>query len=147
MSFTFDFTQKDDTVFFAYCIPYTYTRLTRFLGKIKHCKKMQPLKALSGLAIPVIEVTDDREPEYNKQVVLVTGRIHPGESNSSFMAEGFLDYLCGNDPTAKEIRKSFIFYVLPMINPDGVVAGNYRTSLFGKDLNRTFDQSRKYAFP
>lgn len=34
-----------------------------------------------------------------------------------------------------------------MMNPDGVVAGNYRTSLFGKDLNRTFDQSRKYAFP
>ena len=34
-----------------------------------------------------------------------------------------------------------------MLNPDGVVAGNYRTSLFGKDLNRTFDQSRKYAFP
>lgn len=34
-----------------------------------------------------------------------------------------------------------------MLNPDGVVAGNYRTSLFGKDLNRTFDQSRKFAFP
>jgi murein tripeptide amidase MpaA len=34
-----------------------------------------------------------------------------------------------------------------MLNPDGVVAGNYRTSLFGKDLNRTYDQSRKYAFP
>lgn len=34
-----------------------------------------------------------------------------------------------------------------MINPDGVVAGNYRTSLFGKDLNRTYNQSRKYAFP
>ena len=34
-----------------------------------------------------------------------------------------------------------------MANPDGVVAGNYRTSLFGKDLNRTFDQMRKFAFP
>ena len=34
-----------------------------------------------------------------------------------------------------------------MLNPDGVIAGNYRTSLFGKDLNRTFNQSRKYAFP
>jgi hypothetical protein len=34
-----------------------------------------------------------------------------------------------------------------MINPDGVVAGNYRTSFFGKDLNRTYHQLRKYAFP
>ena len=43
--------------------------------------------------------------------------------------------------------KRFHFYIVPMLNPDGVVAGNYRTSLFGKDLNRTFNQSRKYAFP
>ena len=27
-----------------------------------------------------------------------------------------------------------------MLNPDGVVAGNYRTSLAGNDLNRKFDQ-------
>ena len=34
-----------------------------------------------------------------------------------------------------------------MLNPDGVIAGNFRTSLSGKDLNRTFDKSRKYIFP
>ena len=28
-----------------------------------------------------------------------------------------------------------------MINPDGVVAGNYRTSFIGKDLNRLFLQN------
>jgi hypothetical protein len=27
-----------------------------------------------------------------------------------------------------------------MINPDGVLAGNYRTSLIGKDLNRLYMQ-------
>jgi murein tripeptide amidase MpaA len=73
-------------------------------------------------------------------VVIVTGRIHPGESNSSFVCEGFLEHVCSEDPQAKEFRKKFIAYVIPMINPDGVVAGNYRTSLFGKDLNRTFNQ-------
>jgi len=26
-----------------------------------------------------------------------------------------------------------------MINPDGVVVGNYRTGFLGKDLNRKFD--------
>lgn len=34
-----------------------------------------------------------------------------------------------------------------MLNPDGVVSGNYRTSLFGKDLNRTYDKPRRFAFP
>jgi murein tripeptide amidase MpaA len=77
----------------------------------------------------------------------MTARIHPGESNSSFVVQGFLQFVCSNDPLAKEIRNKYIFYVIPMANPDGVVAGNYRTSLFGKDLNRTFDQMRKFAFP
>jgi murein tripeptide amidase MpaA len=39
---------------------------------------------------------------------------------------------------AREIRKQAVFKIIPMINPDGVVFGNYRTSLSGKDLNRQF---------
>lgn len=48
---------------------------------------------------------------------------------------------------ARELRRKVVFKVVPMVNPDGVVAGNYRTSFFGKDLNRTYHQTRKYAFP
>lgn len=36
------------------------------------------LKSLSGLGIPVLEVTDYEIEDYNKKVVVVTGRIHPG---------------------------------------------------------------------
>lgn len=34
-----------------------------------------------------------------------------------------------------------------MINPDGVVFGNYRTSLSGKDLNRKFKAKNSELFP
>ena len=34
-----------------------------------------------------------------------------------------------------------------MLNPDGVVAGNYRTSFSGKDLNRQFNQLNKHIYP
>jgi hypothetical protein len=34
-----------------------------------------------------------------------------------------------------------------MINPDGVVIGNYRTSLSGRDLNREFINPDKNIFP
>lgn len=78
MSFSYDFLQPDDTVYFAYCIPYPYTRLLRFLNKLENTKSLTPLKTLTGLPIPVLEITDENEPEYNKQVVLVTGRVHPG---------------------------------------------------------------------
>jgi len=45
------------------------------------------------------------------------------------------------------LRASFVFYIVPMLNPDGVVAGNFRTSYSGKDLNRQFNKLNKYVFP
>lgn len=38
------------------------------------------------------------------------------------------------------MRKRIVFKVVPMLNPDGVIAGNYRTSMCGNDLNRKFDE-------
>ena len=34
-----------------------------------------------------------------------------------------------------------------MLNVDGVVAGNYRTGLQGKDLNRVFGSKNLHMFP
>jgi len=36
------------------------------------------------------------------------------------------------------MREKFEFWIIPMLNPDGVVVGNYRTNLQGKDLNRHY---------
>jgi murein tripeptide amidase MpaA len=43
--------------------------------------------------------------------------------------------------------KSFVFHIIPMINPDGVIMGNFRTSLYGKDLNRLFSKSQTLMIP
>jgi hypothetical protein len=34
-----------------------------------------------------------------------------------------------------------------MLNPDGVILGNYRTGLAGRDLNRVFNLNDKVLFP
>jgi murein tripeptide amidase MpaA len=34
-----------------------------------------------------------------------------------------------------------------MINPDGVVVGNFRTSLCGRDLNRAFKSNNDLLIP
>lgn len=40
-----------------------------------------------------------------------------------------------------------MFKVVPMLNPDGVVIGNYRCSLSGRDLNRNYKTVLKNVFP
>ena len=52
------------------------------------------------------------------------------------MVKGIIDYLISDAEEAKLLRKYFFFRIVPMLNPDGVIYGNYRCNLFGYDLNR-----------
>jgi len=40
-----------------------------------------------------------------------------------------------------------IFKIIPMLNIDGVVMGNFRTGLLGKDLNRCFESDELTMYP
>lgn len=73
---------------------------------------------------------------HTKRAVLITGRVHPGETQASHSVEGVVDFLLGEDERAQELRSKFVFYVIPMLNADGVVHGNQRTNLAGQDMNR-----------
>ena len=82
----------------------------------------------------------ERLNQYNlnhrhKKIIVLTARVHPGESNASYVMHGLLDFLTSDDPEAVEMRSHFIFKIVPMLNPDGVQFGNYRCSLIGVDLN------------
>mgnify|MGYP006141174239 CR=1 FL=1 len=49
-----------------------------------------------------------------------------------------IDYLTGPSLDAAILRDNFVFKIIPMLNPDGVIVGNYRCSLAGSDLNRNY---------
>lgn len=70
--------------------------------------------------------------------------MHPGETMASYVIEHIIDFLTGNTLEAKILRENFIFKIVPMLNLDGVINGNYRCNLSGVDLNRQWiDPSRK----
>ncbi len=66
-----------------------------------------------------------------KKIMFITGRVHPGESNGSFVMQGFLKFITSDTVEAQELRNRIIFKIIPMSNPDGVIVGNYRTSMSG----------------
>ena len=100
--------------------------------------------------------------------------MHPGETNASFICRGLVDFLIGDSDEATELRRRFIFKIIPMLNPgkpciislsiihyrkvtnhtlvticslDGVINGNYRTSLSGSDLNRRWNDPHPIYHP
>lgn len=58
MSFCYDFVTATDTVQFAYCIPYNYSRLLKLIPQLPNLKQLPSFRALSGLPIPVLEITN-----------------------------------------------------------------------------------------
>ena len=64
--------------------------------------------------------------------------MHPSETMCSFVIEEIiLNILNGNILELANVT------VIPMLNPDGVILGNYRTDLSGADLNRTFLETKQ----
>ncbi|CAG9321202.1 unnamed protein product [Blepharisma stoltei] len=158
LSFRYTFTQANEKVSFAFSIPYTFTRLKNFLinaeekigtEKIKEpeiemanlsYKREVLCSSAGGLPVWVLTITAGKKTGLtyaNRKGVIITARVHPGETTGSFIVENFIKFLL--DETNKQsiaLRNIFIFKIIPMLNPDGVVCGNYRTSLAGVDLNR-----------
>lgn len=147
LSFTFEASDDNDTIYLAYCFPYTYTMLNTDLHRLesdpnrsRYVRRRTLCRTLAGNACDMLSITDYEEgsPDEmrSRKGIVYTARVHPGESNSSWIMRGLLDFLTGPSDIARQLRRQFIFKCVPMLNPDGVVNGNYRCSLAGVDLNR-----------
>ena len=89
----------------------------------------------------------DFEELKRRKGVVISSRVHPGETNSSFMVKGIIDYLLGPSLGARMLRDTFVFKIIPMLNPDGVINGNTRCNLVGIDLNRIWIEPNKKLHP
>ena len=89
---------------FAYCIPYNYSDLLRDLHQISSVAEVATLgQTFTGVNIPLVMIGKHDE-RVQKQVLFITGRVHPGESNSSIVLSNFMKYLCFSNE-AKYLRE------------------------------------------
>ena len=157
LTFSFDMdkiTTPDKYVYFAYCYPYSYTQLDSYLSSLNHYKDILRFdeigKTIEGNSLHMLIITnfnDSFDDLANKKAIILTSRVHPGESNGSYVIKGVIEFLLSNDPAAKNLRKNFIFKIVPMLNPDGVIHGNFRMNILGKDLNRMWEDPTENISP
>ena len=82
-----------------------------------------------------------------RKAVVIIGRQHPGETVGSYVVKGIIDFLMGDSEEAKKLRELYVFKIVPMMNPDGVLVGNSRTSFAGCDLNRRWGKPNEIIHP
>lgn len=96
-------------------------------------------QSLGGVDVPIISISNNINKineQPHKQIIVIASRVHPGETNTSYILHGLIKFLVSTDKLANMLRDKFIFKIIPMINPDGAIVGNNRSSLLGKDMNR-----------
>jgi len=155
---------ENDTVYIAHSEPYTYSDLMyslksmedeRFSGyRVRRTKLCDTLAGNTCDLLTITSFPDPGLPEEEqmnamklRRGVVFTARVHPGETSASWIMKGVIDYLTSSSNEAKKLRENFIFKIVPMLNPDGVIVGNYRSSLCGLDLNRQWQTPSKKLTP
>ncbi|KAF1630560.1 Cytosolic carboxypeptidase 2, partial [Eudyptes filholi] len=153
LSWTARFPHDGDTCFFAHSYPYTYSDLQRYLRALagdpvrsRYCAVRALCRSLAGNTVYLLTITSPTAVAAKRAVVL-SARAHPGESGGSWAMRGFLDFLLSAHADARLLRRLFVFKVVPMLNPDGVVVGNSRCSLAGRDPNRAYGTALRGSFP
>lgn len=145
LSFNYTFEFDDDKVYFAYNYPYTLSDLHSDLESMEcdYIKRSILCRTLAENRVDMVTITN-RQSKKPKSGIIMTSRVHPSETVASYVIKGVMRFLASENEVAARLRDSFIFKIIPMVNPDGVVHGHSRTNLSGRDLNRTWiDPSKK----
>ena len=85
LSFPFAFDNEDDTYQFAYCYPYTFSRLQSHLDNIEKkrfefFRREQLCLSVQKRRVDVLTITSkyNQNSVARKHIVFITGRVHPG---------------------------------------------------------------------
>ena len=141
-----EITPETQSVYFAYFEPYSYERHLDLIGSAGACENVAVEhlgQTLDGRDMTLLRITaaDGALAVAERKKVWLIARQHPGEAMAQWFAEGFLERLLdADDPVARVLLSSCVFYVVPNMNPDGAARGNLRTNALGTNLNREWLQ-------
>lgn len=144
-TYRFTHIMGSDSERLAFHFPYTWSMLQPKLAEwAEHPSAETSIlgESIQGRPIHFFQVTSGEVGEPGEKLgIWVIARQHSAEVTGSYTVEAFMDYLLSDEEDARALRHNAVINVIPMINPDGVFAGNYRDNFAGVNLNRVWDGS------
>lgn len=136
LTFKHQFEFSEERCFFAYSYPYTYSDLQSHLKSLqvdrcrnKTFRRSNITRTLAGNRCDMLTITEHTgslSELHQRKGVFISARVHPGETVASWICEGIINFLTSDCDEARRLRNAYVFKVIPMLNPDGVINGNYR---------------------
>ena len=142
--FTHEFSLENQKVRFAVVIPYLQHDLDAFIKKNMtnpHLVKKELTKTRKGTSVDMVTIG---KPGQGVAPMLVTARHHACESTASFVLEGFLQEAISDSPAGIDFRKRHVLFAVPIVDKDGVEAGDQGKNRMPHDHNRDYGDNPIY---
>ncbi len=137
-SFTYNFTKAHEKVRFSVGFPYVQSNLDEFLKKNASNPNMaKSILATTTHGLPV-ELLQIGKPGPGIVSMAVSARSHCCEALASYILEGFLQEAMSDSPAGVEFRKKYVLFAVPMLDKDGVQAGDQGKNRAPHDHNRDY---------
>jgi Zinc carboxypeptidase/Cytosolic carboxypeptidase N-terminal domain len=136
------YTIKPDAAsfFVAWGPPYTPSAATAFVRAISekspHAQAMELCRSCEGRGVPMLHVQEGDRKKEQRFGVWVQARQHAWESGSSWVAQGFGEWLLSDDADAAWLRQHAEIFVVPIMDVDNTATGNGGKDALPQDHNR-----------
>jgi hypothetical protein len=145
-SFTYAFPRDAAEVRFCFAYPYQAHNLREFLKQYEqsaHLKVESLSKTKKGRDVELLRL--GRLDSKSEQRVALTCRHHCCEMMASYVLEGIIAEVLADSDDGKWLRENVEFFIVPMVDKDGVEEGDQGKNRKPRDHNRDYEGKSIYA--
>jgi hypothetical protein len=140
-AFQYQFGKDDKEVYFGMGMNYTEKNLIRFLEKYRgnpYLKVETLCKTKKGRDVELLRIFDsNKTPDFK---IFLSSRHHCGEMTATYSLEGIIETVLSDSDDGRWLREHADFFIVPLVDKDGVEDGDQGKNRRPHDHNRDYIQ-------
>lgn len=125
---------------FAWGPPFVLSHADALIERVTkgnpHVQRFELCRSKGGHSVPALKVSYPGTSGAERLTLWIQARQHAWESGSSWVCQGFVEWLLSEEPRAVALRKKADVYIVPIMDMDNVQTGNGGKNQNPNDHNR-----------